>query len=529
MRPCLAILLAFALSAAAVAGESDPLRAAEALKTKRQYLEAVALALGVARDAKQTPARRYAAFELAAETYKGIGCPREAIALYREALAALGRDTEPAAAAWWRVADIYATHLGAEETVQFLEAIVPGLDLAKLAPGHAARVLAHLAEARDKAGRPHAALAAAEAAMKVAGKSDMLVPATVAAARLHVRLHEFAKALACLSRLDVALGDQSAAYEIGRAYGELLDALAAAGKRDKLPALCRKIVKLFSTRGPSTAHKALAALLGAASPEAALAFVAALDDKEIAAVASETVLTPFTEAALRAGKADELVAVCVRAMLSRPLSEEAAWPCLKAIAELRLHQGRTADALAAARAAYSVAGFSTSSSSSFTRAVAFATHVLRARHGHLLASNAFHEYQLYGPRGRDQKAGTPDDIANPLGGVGFAPEPAVDRLFQAALRAQALSYEGRRRRAWICLLWCKPKDALREFRRAFALCSLDTTEFTRATQEVAFGLKALHATPAAMDAWYHYERYGPNGPDGRPKTRDDLKDPLPGL
>jgi hypothetical protein len=113
--------------------------------------------------------------------------------------------------------------------------------------------------------------------------------------------------------------------------------------------------------------------------------------------------------------------------------------------------------------------------------------------------------------------------------VAFKPDPELDKLFEAAIAAQPLSVAGHRARGWLCLAWCKPRKALGELKRAFAICSLEAAEINRVAQDVALGLKALHGTPVGMEAFADFQRHGPNGPDGRKGTPDDLKDPLEGI
>ena len=103
------------------------------------------------------------------------------------------------------------------------------------------------------------------------------------------------------------------------------------------------------------------------------------------------------------------------------------------------------------------------------------------------------------------------------------------RGYQEALAARPASVAGHRARGYVYLVWCKPKEALSEFKKAFALCSLQPTELEQAAQDIVVGLRALNGTPVGSDAFHHFQRYGPNGPDGKPKTPDDLKDPLAGL
>jgi hypothetical protein len=197
--------------------------------------------------------------------------------------------------------------------------------------------------------------------------------------------------------------------------------------------------------------------------------------------------------------------------------------------QLRLSEGRADDALAAAKAAYSVMGYTYPSTSRFASAVELVARALRARDGHLAGGNQFRRYQTYGPDGPDRKPGTPDDIPNPLAKVAFKPEPEFDKLFQAAIDAIPPTAEGHRLRGWTYLLWCKPDKALGELKRAFALCPLDSNAVQRAANEIAMGLRAYHSTPIGINAFATYQRYGPNGPDGKPGTNDDLKDPLAGF
>jgi len=524
----LVVLLA---SAVAWAGAADPLAQAMQHADRREHLDAIQAAMVVAKSPKETAARRFEAFRRAATSYVAIGCPRMAVATYHQALLALGRYNEHASQAWRRIAEVHLARGQWHEARAFLESALAQLELARLPREEQFALLACLVRCCERFGELHEALAIAEAMAPRAKSPDELAGALGSAAKLHAELHDFEKAKACLARLgEATLADGSARYEVARAYEEVCQRLAGAGRREEARALCVKALALFGAREPSRAQALMRQLLELTdSDDAVLDEIASLKGAATLAVASDEVLAQLVPIAARARRADDLVRTCTQAMLAKPLDETVARVCLGGIVDLRLRQGRTDDALAAARACYSVTGFQTTSTSSFAISVALVGHALRARDGHLVTGNAFRNYQVYGPHGPDRKPGTPDDLASPFAKLAVTPQPALDPLFEAALAAQPPTLEGQRARGWIYLLWSKPDKALGAFKRAFALAPLDNSQLARAAQDIALALKARQATPVGMDAFARFQRYGPHGPDGKAGTADDLKDPLAGL
>ena len=527
-----AISLAVLLAAVPAAGATDPLNAAEKADQERDYLGAIKLAMGVARSAEETHERRYRAFRLVAGAYQQLDCPRLAVATYQQALVALGRYDPYAAEAWWRPAEL---HLNAErysEACACIERALAEVDLAKLPWPHRFRLLRYRADCLARRGQLPEAVAINEALAAEAKQPEDLVAALGAAAPLHASLGEFGKAVEALTRLGAQVKSNALAYTAARPYQEVVGKLAAAGRRKEALALCGRA---FATLGPhdaSAAQQVLRSLVSMADEDetAVLDVAASLKGSAALAVASDAALEVLIPIASRAERADDLVRTCTHAMLARPMDEALAHTCLTAIVDLHTRQGRFGDALAAARAAYGVTGFAASSSTvSFTKAVGLVAHALRARDGHLVSGNCFRSYQTYGPAGPDRKPGTADDLANPIGELKLTPQPELDRLFDAALAAQPPTADGHRNRAWICLLWSRPEKALAAFKRAFATCSLEPAALSGAAQDVALGLKARDVTPVGMDAFALFQRYGPDGPDRRAGTADDLKDPLAGL
>jgi tetratricopeptide (TPR) repeat protein len=490
--------------------------------------------MSVAASAEEPADRRAKAYELAAQCYLDIGCPRQAIATYQQLLAALGRTQPSALAAWARIADILVARQEYHEAIAHLEKATAGLDLAKAPPEVRVKLLGDLATCREQVGQVPAAIATYEALFAAAQKGDPLSPALARAARLYAETCRFDKALACLDRLYGKLETETATSEATRAYHELAQKVPAAGRTADADALDRRIITLFCRKEPTAARAALLRLLGGEDDAATLKLAGTLQEGELRLLAQEEALSILVPAAIRAGRTGELACLLTRAMLAEPFDEATAHACSSAIVDLRVREGRFDDAVAAAYGAYAVTGFGTYvSPQSFGRAVDLVTDALRARDGHLVSGNAFRLYQVYGPAGPDRRPGTADDLANPLASLASKPDPERDKLFEAAIALSAKkprSVAGAcRTRGWLYLLWGKPKSALAEFKRAFALCSLDATELARAAQDVALGLKALHATPVGMEAFAEFQRYGPHGADGKPKTADDLKDPLEGL
>ena len=526
-----ALLIVLAAAGLAAAREKDPLAEASAAANQRQYVDAIAKAMSVASSKEETAERRGKAFDLAATCYLEIACPRLAIATCHQALVALGRDDPNAVGGWSRIAQIHIGRLEYAEAIAHLERAMTELDLAKLPGEHRGKILSLLASCREQVGQTRGALSTYETLLALAGEKDDVGEAAARAARLYIETQQFDKARACLERLYGKLdGGDTVVSTASKAYLEFAQKLAALGRADEADAMERKIVAVFARREPFAARTAFLQLLEGKDDAAALKLVAELKDDEARVLASDEVLAALIPAALRLGRTGDLALACTRALLAEPFDETLAYSCSKALMDIRVREGRLDDAVAAAGANYAAAGFAAYvSASSFGRAVDLVGEALRARDGHLVSGNAFRAYQLYGPAGPDRKAGTADDLANPFDALTLKPDPEIDRLFEAAIAAQPISVAGHRARGWFCLLWSKPKKALAEFKREFALCSLETTELSRAAQDVALGLKALHGTPVGMEVFADFQRYGPNGPDGRAGTPDDLKDPLAGL
>lgn len=183
--------------------------------------------------------------------------------------------------------------------------------------------------------------------------------------------------------------------------------------------------------------------------------------------------------------------------------------------------GRLDEALGLMRAVYGTAV----TEQEVRMAVSGMASLIRARDENLARSNAWREYQLYGPYGKDGKTGTADDLTDPLFDV-KSPAPAnwVEFWSDAADAAEAKGQ------------W---KDAVKMYLRAGRV--KEAGELVRkqrtkmAFQDKVWKEHLEFATAVLRTAAGHmgyipvnveFLRYGKNGKDGKPGTIDDLVDPL---
>lgn len=221
-------------------------------------------------------------------------------------------------------------------------------------------------------------------------------------------------------------------------------------------------------------------------------------------------------------KPAEARAELLRIITSCPLRPDLCQQAQAKIVESYRAEGKLPEALGAARILYDAAGDeATIRAAAQTVALTFL-----ACDGTLARANEFLAFQSYGPAGPDGKPGTPDDVAvNHLAKVKYPPfDDAANKLFQAALDAQAKGYEGCRARGYLYVYWGKPKEAASQFLLAFKSAPL--AQVAAAAQElVLVGIKAHTASFRGLDRVFEYINYGPKGKSGT----ENIPDPFAGL
>jgi tetratricopeptide (TPR) repeat protein len=201
---------------------------------------------------------------------------------------------------------------------------------------------------------------------------------------------------------------------------------------------------------------------------------------------------------------------------------------LRALVEALIKEGRTDEAMAMARADYQLARLAFDPREQRRRrtdaddAVFTVVRALKAKEGSLRSANAFINYIETGPAGPDGKMGTKDDRTNPAADTRLPPNEDRDRLFAEAekrLAAEPL------KRACLYVCWDKPAQALHAFRIHY-LRTTGEDGVKNAANIVAQAMRALDRPEEEADAFFDFQNYGPNGKDGKPKTKDDLTDPI---
>ena len=198
-----------------------------------------------------------------------------------------------------------------------------------------------------------------------------------------------------------------------------------------------------------------------------------------------------------------------------------------------VNEGREDDALAMAKAqvrlAYLAAATSAYSSGSGSGpagvsqdAIFAVVRALKAKEGSLRTASRFIAFLEHGPEGPDGILGTADDLKDPTADYQLPADAERDKAFAAAAqRFVGEPYE----LAFLYLCWDKPNDALRALRRYYLECG-EAGKLQRAASLLAQAMRAMGRPEAEVDAFFDFQNLGPNGKDGKPKTKDDLKDPI---
>ena len=216
---------------------------------------------------------------------------------------------------------------------------------------------------------------------------------------------------------------------------------------------------------------------------------------------------------------------------SQPSSVLQGGNILGELGEALIGEGRVDDALATARAQWQLhyiaaalhgAGSYTHSATTSQDAIFAVVRAVKAKEGNLQAANRFIAFAENGPEGPDGVFGNADDVADPTAAYRLPADPERDKLFGAAAqRFVCEPYE----LGLLYLCWDKPNDALRCFRRHY-LESNDTAKLQRAAALMAAALRAVGWPEVHVEAFFDFQNYGQAGKDGKPNTKDDLKDPI---
>jgi tetratricopeptide (TPR) repeat protein len=144
---------------------------------------------------------------------------------------------------------------------------------------------------------------------------------------------------------------------------------------------------------------------------------------------------------------------------------------------------------------------------------------------HVGRANQMINFQRFGPDGEDGKAGTADDLNDPLIAMGRPAYPERERAFAGARRKAGDTAAASRYRALTYIYAGQPKEALKHYIDAFARARGNDFR-TMGNDLIVIGARAVRGHAVGLKAFADFVNYGPAGPDGKPGTPDDLTDPF---
>jgi pentatricopeptide repeat protein len=253
----------------------------------------------------------------------------------------------------------------------------------------------------------------------------------------------------------------------------------------------------------------------------ALAFLAACEKAETEPRLAAEWCGQTADVYVDQNRDDDALKAIERVFTAYPQVPDPWWGAQRRIVELLTRKGDYEGALRAARVCLDAAP-DDKALMDITRQMA---EMLRAIDKNLGRANALINYQRFGPAGEDQKAGTDDDLKDPLEAFPRPAYPEREKAFAAARKQAGDDLKAMRYRAITYLYTCHPKEALRCFIDAFGRASPEDVQ--AAGQEmILLGVRAVRGHSAGTDVFFHFVNYGPAGPDGKLGTDDDLADPF---
>jgi tetratricopeptide (TPR) repeat protein len=225
------------------------------------------------------------------------------------------------------------------------------------------------------------------------------------------------------------------------------------------------------------------------------------------------------EACLELGQVDDALRAYERVFVRHPQVTDQWYGVERAVAALLLKQGKLEEALKAARISFDAA-YDEGTIADNVRLIA---EILKGLDKNVGRANAFIAFQRFGPAGEEGKPGTA--VKNPLEGLAAPSYPERDKAFAEARKAAGDDVRSMQFRAATFSYSGHPKEALKCYMDAFARSSGDELQQTGRAM-ILIGARAVRGHAAGLEEFFTFVNYGPAGPDGKPGTADDLKDPF---
>ncbi len=184
---------------------------------------------------------------------------------------------------------------------------------------------------------------------------------------------------------------------------------------------------------------------------------------------------------------------------------------------------RPAEALAAARIIFNAAG----DAGQISNAAQLVAQLFKEADKNISRANAFLEYQQFGPAGKDGKAGTADDLTNPLETVAYPPYAAREEAFKKMRESAGGDAPSSKLRALTYVYTGHPAEALQEYAEYFRRSHGEPYLMLAVVQEmIDVGVRGVRGHAVGLERFWEFVRVGPSGADAQAGTADDLKDPF---
>ncbi len=221
-------------------------------------------------------------------------------------------------------------------------------------------------------------------------------------------------------------------------------------------------------------------------------------------------------------KYPEARAECERVICQYPTDQDVCQAAQTQIVQAYRAESKFNEGLGAARILYDAAG----NEKQIRDAAQVVAQAFRSVDGNLGRANEFLAYQRFGPNGPDGNPNTPDDTrTNHLAAVNYPPtDPAREKRFTDAVKAQPASYEGYRAKGFLYVYWGKPKESAQQFQLAFRACP-DASVAAASQELVLIGMKAYRSSFHGLEQVFEYISFGPKGKSGK----ENIADPFQGL
>lgn len=216
---------------------------------------------------------------------------------------------------------------------------------------------------------------------------------------------------------------------------------------------------------------------------------------------------------LNAKKYDEAIGLYEQIITQHPEGFEHWFDAQQNIVQALIHKG---DFDGAAKAVHLCLD-SAPNMDAFDQVVSLTANILSAQDKNIDRANKFLTFQQSGAAGGQ---------VNPMDAVGYPSLPARESAFSTFRQQAGDDANAARLRAYTFLLIGKPKDALPQFADAFRRNDNPYDMRNAGPELVSIGLRDMQGNRVGLDKAMQFVIFGPNGPDGKPGTPDDLPDPF---